>query len=31
MQFKKRKDMNLKDEYSIKEKQRGLLDFDETS
>ncbi|CAD8092120.1 unnamed protein product [Paramecium sonneborni] len=31
MQFKKRKDMNLKDEYSIKEKQRGFLDFDETS
>ncbi|CAD8174628.1 unnamed protein product [Paramecium octaurelia] len=31
MQFKRRKDMNLKDEYSIKEKQKGLLDFDETS
>ncbi|CAD8170472.1 unnamed protein product [Paramecium pentaurelia] len=31
LQFKRRKDMNLKDEYSIKEKQKGLLDFDETS
>ncbi|CAD8167116.1 unnamed protein product [Paramecium octaurelia] len=31
MQFKRRKDMNLKDEYSIKEKQRGVFDFDETS
>ncbi|CAD8070665.1 unnamed protein product [Paramecium primaurelia] len=31
LQFKRRKDMNLKDEYSIKEKQKVLLDFDETS
>lgn len=30
-EFRKRKDMNLKDEYSIKDKRHGLLDVDEIS